>query len=551
MVAREKEYREVFITEGLEIYDGLSSLLIQLEKSPKEEKFLAEIFRLLHNLKANAKAIGFADIADVTHKLENAFVSIRNNKIEFKGDVVNVLIDGTDMLGTMITNINNPHPPKPEPELIRILNTLSEDSFNSSNVINNGRKRYYTAQNISLSDLIYIPIKKLDHLLNLVGELIIDRDRVLSISNEINHDALRAVANHLVRITNNIQNSVMDARLVNIGSLFNKFPRIVRDIAVVEDKSVELKIIGQEIKIDRNILQIISDSLLHLIRNAITHGIETREERKLIGKPEISQLKITAYNEKEQVIIEVTDDGKGIDIEKVKSYALSKNIYTEDKMKDMSDREILSLIFELGFTLSTEISELSGRGVGLDVVKTALDSISGKINITSEKNVGTTFSLIMPTSIAVKGALLISVNETSYAIPLIHTNFVQTISPKQLHKVGDSWIVDLKTEILPVLNLRLLFQKDNLNEEQETAFYLDKPMHYLVIVTHNNRTVGVIVDEIIRQQDIVVKNLQQPVDNSALFSGVTLLGTGEVCLVLDVPSIVRKMIAQKIMEVKE
>lgn len=536
MGSREKEYKEIFIAEALEVYHGLSSHIIELEKNTTDEKILAEIFRLLHNLKANAKAIGYIDISEIAHKLENVFSAIRDKKLSFQGNVVTLMLDGIDLLGTLITNIDNPKFEGPETELLNNIDNLLDD-LSAGHAEGSPIKKYYTSQNISLSDLIYIPIRKLDDLMNLVGELIIDKDRILSLGNETGMDALKNVSSHLHRITSEIQNTVMDARLVNVGSLFTKFPRIVRDVALIDEKSVELEITGQDIKIDRNILQIITDAMLHLVRNAVTHGIEPKEERLKAGKDPVGKIELSAQSDKDQVLIIIKDDGRGIDIEKVRKNAIANNFITAEKAKELSDSEMISLIFEPGFSLSKTVTELSGRGVGLDVVKNALDSIGGKIKIESKMGEGTAFKMYLPTSIAVKGALLFEVDSTSYAIPLIHTDSVLTINNYELHQVGPSMVADIKSETLPLICLKEFFNSDNLMPHYGNVDELKGAVQNVIVVSYNNRKLGLIVDRLLRQQDIVVKPLQKPLDNIDYFGGVTLLGTGEVCLVLDVPSI--------------
>ena len=267
MKNRESEYKEIFIAEALQEYDDLSRHMVTLEKEPANDKVLAEIFRLLHNMKANSKAMGYEDLADLAHSLENVFSLIRQKEIHFQGDVVTILLDGFDYLGILLHNLDNPNKPIPEAGLLENLEKIKE--FAGDKKDRSPLKKVYTSQNISLSDLIYIHVNKLDALMNLVGELIIDRDRIISLAENIDNPELRTISAHLERITNELQYSVMDARLVNIGSVFNKFPRIVRDIAISEDKDISLELYGQDIQIDRNILQIITDSLVHILRNAI------------------------------------------------------------------------------------------------------------------------------------------------------------------------------------------------------------------------------------------------------------------------------------------
>lgn len=541
MKDREREYKEIFIAEALQEYDELSRHIVGLEKRPDDEKLLGEIFRLLHNLKANAKAIGYINISEIAHKLESVFSGIRNHEIEFKGDIVTVLFDGIDYLGLLLNNIDNNEYHQPQEELLHNLEkVLDKDREDDAPI-----RKIYTSQSISLSDLIYIQVKKLDDLLNLVGELIIDRDRIIALAKEIDSNELRTVSSHLERITTELQNSVMDARLVNIGSLFNKFPRVVRDVALMENKSVDLVVKGQDIQIDRNILQIITDALLHILRNAITHGIESPEARRAKHKNEHGSLVVSATTDKDIVIIEITDDGHGIDVDDVRRHAVKGKFVSPDKIQDMRDEEVLSFIFEPGFSLSRHVTELSGRGVGLDVVKNALDAVGGKIYVRSVKGEGTTFSLQLPTSIAVKAALLFGVNGNSYAIPLIHTESVVTIANEELHRVGTSVFADIKGETIPVIYLADFFKSEGMIMDIRNLSFSTKSRQDMVIVSYNNRKLGLIVDKLLRQQDIVVKPLQKPVQNIELFGGVTLLGTGEVCLVLDVPAISRNYISRK------
>ncbi len=544
MKSREQEYKEIFVAEALEYFDALNRLISDLEKRPQDDQVLAEIFRMLHNLKANAKAIGYLQISDVSHKLETAFSLIRNKELSFSDEVVTVLFEGVDLLGELIHNIDNESYGEPDPVLLRnldiIVDNLSDSTIELAKV-----QRYNTSKNLSLSELVYIQIKKLDHLLNLVGELVIDRDRIVSISRELDNSELKSVSSHLNRITEDLQYSIMDARLVSIGSLFNKFPRIVRDIANAEKKEVDMVMEGYDIQIDRNILQIITDSLLHLVRNAITHGIEKPEIRAKKNKPRNGNLSLIARNDRENVLIQLTDDGKGIDLVQVRRAIAERQMLPESAVANLPDSEALSYLFEPGFSLAKQVTEFSGRGVGLDVVKNAVDSIGGRIRIDSEKGKGTTFTLQLPTSIAVKGALLFEVDEIFYAIPLLHTEQVVAIEIDELHEIGGVLVADIFGETTTVVYLNEL-----LNVKEQEMRLGDKSrlkglVQNIIIVSYNNRKLGIIVDKLYRQQDIVVKPLSKPLDAVDLYGGVTLLGSGKVCLVLDVPAITRYFISRR------
>jgi two-component system chemotaxis sensor kinase CheA len=544
MKSREQEYKEIFIAEALEYFDALNRLISELEKKPQDDQVLAEIFRMLHNLKANAKAIGYLQIADVSHKLETAFGLIRNKELSFSDEVVGVLFDGIDMLGELIGGIDNELMPEPDPVLLRNLDIIV-DSLSDSTIELAKVQKFSSSRNLTLSDLIYIQIKKLDHLMNLVGELIIDRDRIISLSRELDHDELKSVSSHLYRITEELQYSVMDARLVSIGTLFNKFPRVVRDIATAEKKEVDLYLTGQDIQIDRNILQIMTDSLLHLVRNAITHGIEKPDEREMAGKPKAGQLTLAARSDREHVVISLSDDGKGINLNQVRKAAVKQHMVPADVAEGLPDTEVYSFLFEPGFSMAKQVTEYSGRGVGLDVVKNAIDSIGGRIRIDSQLGQGTTFTLQLPTSIAVKGALLFEVDSIFYAIPLIHTDSVIALDKDELHEVGDVLVADIKGETVTVVYLNELLNVKEADMRLGDKTRLLGQVQNIIIVSYNNRKLGLIVDKLYRQQDIVVKPLSKPLDSIDIYGGVTLLGTGKVCLVLDVPAITKYFVNRR------
>ena len=544
MKSREQEYKEIFIAEALEYFDALNRLISDLEKNPKDDQILAEIFRYLHNLKANAKAIGYLEISDLAHKLETAFELVRNRELAFSNEVATVLFNGIDLLGEQITNVDNENYRISDSTLIRNLEVIIDTAADKNNLeISKSQKN--SSRQITLSDLIYIQIKKLDHLLNLVGELIIDRDRIISISKELDNNDLKSVSSHLYRITEELQFSVMDARLVNVGSLFNKFPRIVRDIAQTEQKEIQLQIIGQDIQIDRNILQIMTDSLLHLVRNAISHGIEKPDDRIKLNKPEQGTVTLSAQSDRDNVIIRLSDDGRGIDLDAVKGAIITRKFLPADVVDDLRDMDVLSYLFEPGFSMAKEITEVSGRGVGLDVVKNAIDTIGGRIQVQSEKGIGTTFALHLPTSIAVKGALLFEVEENYYAIPLMHTDSVIAIDKQELHEVGEVLVASVKGETVPVIYLKEFLNNEPGTMELGNKSKLIGNVQNIIIVIYNNRRLGLIVDKLYRQQDIVIKPLNKPVDTIEIYGGVTLLGTGKVCLVLDVPAITRFFVNKK------
>ncbi|GAB3824734.1 chemotaxis protein CheA [Hymenobacter jeollabukensis] len=544
MKSREQEYRELFMAEALEAYDAMSQHMSVLEKRPGDEGALNEVFRLLHNLKANARAMGHDAIGEVAHRMETIFGQIRSKERPFAGSMVPVLFSGIDVLGGMIRAVGANQELTENLPLIENLDRVIEGEEPVLLDDDESGSEEDATRKLELSDLVYIPIKKLDHLLNLVGELIIDRDRVLTLAQEIGDTTLQTVTAHLSRLADDLQYSVMDARLVGVGTLFNKFPRVVRDVATAEQKQVELTISGQDIQIDRNILQIITDSLLHLVRNAIGHGLETPEERVKAGKPEIGQLVLSAQTDRDNVLIRISDDGRGVDVERVRRKAVDRGLLTREAAARLNETEVHNLLFEAGFSTAEQVTEISGRGVGLDVVKLAIDSLGGQLRVDSKLGQGTTFTLVLPTSIAVKGALLFELDGHPYALPLMHTDSVVSLAPEKLHVVGGTLLAKVLTENIPVVRLAdLLADNDDALLPANRAALTGA--QDIIITNYNGRKLGLIVDRFLRQQDIVIKPVSQPLDMIDLFGGVTLLGSGQVCLVLDVPAITRLFLSRR------
>ncbi|MFD2784077.1 chemotaxis protein CheA [Hymenobacter rubripertinctus] len=543
MKSREQEYREIFMAEALEYYNAMSRHISELERDPADSEALRELFRLMHNLKSNARAMGYNPIGEVAHHMETIFGLIRDKEKTFTGSVVPVLFSGIDTIGEMIRAVGEN---EELPAVNRLMDNL--DRLVKGEEPNLEDEEQDDDEDVSrkleLSDLVYIQVRKLDHLMNLVGELIIDRDRILTLSKEIGNPALATAAAHLARIADELQYSVMDARLVGVGSLFSKFPRVVRDVATTEQKDVELTMTGEDIQIDRNILQIITDALLHLVRNAIGHGLETPAERVAAGKPAQGHLTLSAQAERDDVLVQVKDDGRGINVASVRRKAVERGLVSAQGAAGLNDDAVRAFLFEPGFSMAKEVTEISGRGVGLDVVKLAIDSLGGQLRVASVLGEGTTFTLVLPTSIAVKGALLFELENRNYAIPLMHTDSVVSLLPESFNVVGGLLMTRIQDENVPVVSLRRLLHNGDgpLSPAQKTDL---TGRQDIIIVNYNNRRLGLIVDRFLRQQDIVVKPMSKPLDTIDLFGGVTLLGSGQVCLVLDVPALTRLFLAKR------
>lgn len=553
MKSREQEYRELFAAEALETADTLGRHLSELERTPGDETAVAESFRLLHNLKAAAAATGYQAIADLAHALESVFGRLRARELPFGAEVSQTLFEGVDLLSALVQGVLNPSAAMPDigPLLLR-LNALQPGEAPAVPLGPaeplpelNGPGR---ATSLALSDLISIPVRKLNNLLTLAGELMLDRDRLRTLSRELDHPALTQLSDHLFRLAEDIQFSVMDARLVAVDSLFSKFPRVVRDVARAEGKQVELHLNGQDIQIDRNVLQLVADSLLHLLRNAVTHGLETAEVRTAAGKAATGQITLAAETDRDRVIITVSDDGRGIDRSMVRRRAVEQGLVNDgaatpspsaENSAGVTDDDVLNVIFEPGFSTATEVTEFAGRGVGLDVVKLAVESLGGRLRLDTQLGHGTTFTLVLPASIAVKPALLVEEEGTSYAVPLTYTENVISLRDEQIFAAGPVLMAGYDDESLPVVPLRrLLAGALGLRRLTDRSDFGPEP-YAVVVVRHNNRRVGLLVERFLGQQDIVVKPVSKPLDLIDLYNGLTTLGNGRICVVLDVPALTR------------
>ena len=602
---KEDEIKEIFLAEALENHEELNRLFTELEKNHSSKSTIDAIFRITHTLKANAAGMGYEGIAELSHVLEDIFSEIKSGKITIDAKLSTDLFKACDTLGLLINEIKEPGT---EPVRFKGLKTKLEVVLRTARVgfdslpeekkvkikqekteiaepvlsiaeqkmeaimgsVGKGKK---TTKNtttsidelktdeenaellrdnkIAFSDLIQIPVRKLDNLLNLVGELIIERDRVIA-SNADKKGSRNNEFSRLQRITSELQYSVMDVRLVQVNVLFNKFHRIVRDTAAIESKKVDLVLEGTEIEIDRKILQIISDSLIHLVRNAISHGVETPEQREKLGKTPNGTLKLSARGEKDAVIIEVSDDGKGIDPIIIKRKAIEKGIVPVELANQMSEKEIIHLIFEPGFSSADTITEVSGRGVGMDVVKKAMDSIGGKIDIRTELGKGSVFVLSLPSSMAVKKALLFGLGDFEYAIPLSYTESVIQLTKKDIHKVAKGLVATYQDKTLSILFLNDLFGVSKIDElandksfQKTFANITDTQKLFVIMINYNNKTVGIVVDYLLQQKEIVEKPLNKPLEGIRFISGATILGTGNVCLVIDIPSIVNFLFSSR------
>ncbi len=377
---------------------------------------------------------------------------------------------------------------------------------------------------------VRVDIGHLDKLMNLVGELVIDKIRLIRIGSIHEIPELTETITHIDRLITDVQDEVMQARLVPVDMIFNRFPRMVRDLARKENKKIDLIIEGTEIEVDRTILDKISDPLIHLLRNAVDHGIESVAERKKAGKPETGSIKLTASREKEHVVIKVLDDGMGIDADRIFDMAIKKGFVTSEEGVKLNDKEKLMLICTPGLSTQEEATDVSGRGVGMDVVKTAMESLGGMLTINSEKGAGTKTVLKLPLTMAIARGLLIMVREETFIVPLANVQEIVSIQAHNVKTIKGEEAILLRGEVVPLIRLGRTMGLDP-KEESKSEFDA-------LVVEVGGKRGGLVVDRLLGQQEIVIKSLDGYLKGVKGYAGATILGDGKVAFILDVPSLV-------------
>ncbi|HWQ31039.1 MAG TPA: chemotaxis protein CheA [Negativicutes bacterium] len=378
---------------------------------------------------------------------------------------------------------------------------------------------------------VRVDIDRLDNLMNLVSELIIIKTRLEGVGNESSNQDMTEAVEYLERITTSLHDAVMKVRMVPIERVFNRFPRMVRDLSKDLSKDITLNMSGEETELDRTVIDEIGDPLIHLIRNAIDHGVEDKDARLKNGKSVNGTVSLRAYQDGNSVVIEVEDDGKGIDVDKVKKKALEKGVVTQSELNGMDESDVIELLFRPGFSTADKVSDLSGRGVGLDVVKTKIESLNGIVEVESAKGKGSKFIIRLPLTLAIIQALLVTVGEEKYAIPLNVIRDINTIDAATIRNVHGQDVVLNRNSVLPIVRLGRMLDVKNVssdNSEELTA----------VVVKKGEKNAAFIVDSLIGQQEIVIKTLGKFLSGIKYIAGATILGDGQVALIVDTNSLI-------------
>lgn len=544
-----------FLVESSENLDRLDQDFVLLEKKPNDKEILSSVFRAIHTIKGTCGFIGFTHLEKITHAGENLLSKLRDGELQLNPEITNALLAMVDVVRGILSVIEETGTDGDDdyPNLIAKLDKLCIDqdcpADNDTTEVEqqeieppvkthekNQIEPETDVNEAKLSSVtdttIRVDIALLDKMMNLVGELVLSRNQILQFINIQDYVTLNAATQHLNLITSELQENVMKTRMQPILNIWNKFPRIVRDLAHSLGKEVVITMEGKETELDKSIIESIKDPLTHIVRNAVDHGIELPDVRESQGKSREALIKLKAYHEGGIVNIEISDNGGGINLEKVKKKALEQGLYTAEQLAHMKENEVINLIFMPGFSTAEKITNISGRGVGMDVVKTNIEKIGGSIDIKSHLGQGTNLKIKIPLTLAIIPAIIVTCNDECYAIPQV--NLVELILieeeniKKDIEYIQNIPIYRLRGKLLP-----LIYLGEVLKNNKESDVLSKRKSIQIIVLEANDYQYGLIVDCINDKQEIVVKPLSNLLKGVTAFSGATIMGNGDVALILD------------------
>jgi two-component system chemotaxis sensor kinase CheA len=532
MKEQDQEIIREFLVESHENLVRLDRELVELEKHPGDAALLASIFRTFHTIKGTCGFLAFGTLEKITHQAENILSQLRDGKRQLDPCVVSLILETVDAVRTILGAIEiagNEGSDRFE-ELTERLRACAQGTTQAApSAALKAEEETARASSVADSN-IRVPVGLLDKLMDLVGELVLTRNQILQFNTQREDAALNTTSQRLNLITTELQEGVMKTRMQPIGMVWNKLPRVVRDMAVALGKQVRLEMYGAETELDRTIIEAIKDPLVHLVRNSCDHGIEPPDVRARAGKSPQGTLTLRAFHEGGQVNIEIGDDGAGIDVAAVRKKAAEKGLLRSPER--VTDREVVKIIFQPGFSTAKKVTNVSGRGVGMDVVKSNIEKIGGVVDVLSKPGQGTTVKLKIPLTLAIIPALFVESGRELFAIPQV--NLLELIRmdgdslDKQIEYVLGTPVYRRRGNLLPVANLNQVLDL----EPSRTG----DPMS-MVVVQAEDRQFGLLVDGINDTQEIVVKPLGQQLKGVSVFSGATIMGDGRVALILDVVGI--------------
>jgi two-component system chemotaxis sensor kinase CheA len=584
-----KEIIDEFIVEAYDLAERATQDIVAIENGSDEEA-INGIFRAVHTIKGTSSFLGFGILSTLSHRAEDVLGMIRKGSLTPNREVADVLLESLDLIKALLEDIrDNGSEASETASVIERLEAIAAQEGKHAvskpavggNELKEGLEKFdekiserpetveqlvaepekaatkvaetKTAE-VAESQVkdstpkraaqkeeqtIRIEVKKLDELMNLAGELVLGKNRLILLNNLVRKndssgnvlDNLADITNSIEVVTNELQLSVMRARLVPISKLFNKMPRMVRDLSAEFGKEIELKMEGEETELDRSLIESLQDPLIHIIRNSVDHGIERPEDREMKGKLKKGVLSLRAYNEGNSVIIEIFDDGKGINVDAVKDKAREKGLMSESELNSLSPRDAMGLVFIPGLSTAKKLSSVSGRGVGMDVVKTNIEKMNGRVSIDSEEGKWTRLTLRLPLTLAIMRALIVRVLDELFAIPLNTVTELVRREEDSIKSVDKKEVLVLRDKVIPVVDLAKTFSRGN----GESAEGDDK---YIVICTIGDKTIGIKTRAVEGQEEVVIKPLGEFLGNIKGIGGATIRGDGKAILILDMSALI-------------
>jgi two-component system chemotaxis sensor kinase CheA len=378
---------------------------------------------------------------------------------------------------------------------------------------------------------VRVDTARLDEIMNMVGELVLVRNRLVRLGLNSNDEAMAKAVSHLDVVTGDLQTAVMKTRMQPIKKVFGRFPRLVRDLARQLKKDISLELVGEETDLDKNLVEALADPLVHLVRNAVDHGIEMPDEREAAGKPRIGRVVLSAEQEGDHILLMITDDGKGMDAAVLRAKAVEKGLLDRDAADRLTDLECYNLIFAPGFSTKTEISDVSGRGVGMDVVKTKISQLNGTVNVFSSKGQGSKIIIKVPLTLAIMPTLMVMLGNQAFAFPLVSVNEIFHLDLSRTNVVDGQEVIVVRDKALPLFYLKRWLVRSAAHEEQRDG--------HVVILSVGNQRIGFVVDQLVGQEEVVIKPLGRMLHGTPGMSGATITGDGRIALILDVPSMLK------------
>ncbi len=534
-----------FLVESHENLLRLDQELVELEKRPKDSGLLASVFRTIHTIKGTCGFLAFSTLEKIGHQAETLLSQLREGQRELTPALVSLILETVDGMRKVLSSIEATGQEGPEQfeDLTKRLRAAAESKRTAPPTITSGpaieqpddgavegaKPEEDGAKSSSVADAnIRVGVGLLDKLMDLVGELVLTRNQILQFNTEREDAELNATSQRLNLITSELQEGVMKTRMQPIGMVWNKLPRVVRDMAVLLGKQIRIEMEGTETELDRTIIEAIKDPLVHLVRNSCDHGIEPADVRARLGKPPQGKLTLRAYHEGGQVNIEIGDDGAGIDIARVKQKAIDKGLLRADQAEKLSEREALNLVFQPGFSTAQTITNVSGRGVGLDVVKTHIEKIGGVVDLFSRPGEGAIVKLKIPLTLAIIPGLVVASGGERFVIPqvsLLELIRLEGDSEKHIERVHGTPVYRRRGSLLPIAYLNQVLGLKSAERVEAVS---------MVVLQAEDRQFGLVVDGINDTQEIVVKPLGKQLKGLTVYAGATIMGDGRVALILDV-----------------